>query len=77
MKKFETLINSLLIKPEGESMLSELVTIVTLADEGGGLFVKVRQENSQEISIQESEWPLIKDAIDTMIAECAKRNKQE
>ena len=67
------------IMPSGEPLFSELTTHVTIEDEAAGEFLKVSQQLSgatdsdQTISIEPELWPILRDTIDTMIAEIAKR----
>lgn len=68
---------SLIVKPEGEPIFSDLAPIVKMDDESAGPFVVVTQpckENSAGISIDCDEWPHIKKAIDRMIKMCTDTN---
>lgn len=53
----------------------ESATFVSISDEGGGDFVEVSQTPSdrlnQIIAIDPDEWPMLRRAIDQMIAACA------
>lgn len=55
---------------DSQTILSEMVTTVSIDDEGGGEFVKVEQVNTGSILINPDEWPELRAAIDRMIAEC-------
>ena len=66
-----------LILPKGEPIYSEMTTSIEIEDESGGCFVVVRQfasEKSGRISIDEDDWPSIRDAIDETIALCKQLN---
>lgn len=61
--------------PSGKTMDDEGVTIIGMADEGGGAFVTVRQEeqlNSNEIRIDPDEWPAVRAAVNRMVRECGR-----
>jgi hypothetical protein len=64
------------VVPKGESLFSELATLVEIEDLAGGEYVKVtqqstsRQASGQEITIEPEEWPRLREAIDRMIAAC-------
>lgn len=71
---YETRTLSLIVKPKGEPVSSEGATTVTLAEDGEGPFVEVAQHRargSMTIQIDVSEWPQLRAAIDSMVAECA------
>lgn len=65
------------VAPEGEPIFSEAATHITIEDVAGE-FVKVKQicDHSENgtIAINPEEWPAIRDAIDSMIAECRKED---
>ena len=70
-----TKVSSLTVAPEGEPIFSEMATVVSLSDEGGGMFVEVCQSARSDlgkIAIEPSEWPELRSAIDRMIGECEK-----
>ena len=49
--------------------------LISLDDEGGGLFVVIRQEDNldtNEVKIDPEEWPAIRAAVNRMARECAK-----
>lgn len=66
--------HSLMVRPEGEPIFSEMATTVRLDDESGGPYVVVEQtghiERVGKISIDSKEWPPLREAIDNMIALC-------
>jgi hypothetical protein len=59
----------LTITPENEPTFDERATSITITDEAGGEFVVVEQESGR-ISIAPEEWPVLRDAIDRLIADC-------
>ncbi len=79
MKPYKTIIDSLTVLPEGDPIFSEMATKIYLEDEAAGLFVIVEQNGRTDIGkiqINEEEWPHIRKAIDRMIADCVKLNKE-
>ena len=70
-----TLTTKLCVVPSGKPIYDEAATTVGLDDEGGGLFVVIRQEESlstNEVKINPEEWPTIRAAVNRMVRECAK-----
>lgn len=68
---YETIIHSLIVKPEGSAIYSERATIVRMDDEGAGPFVVIEQAfNEGKISVEPEEWPHILAAIEQMMATC-------
>lgn len=71
--KYTTKITSVTVVPEGEPIYSEQATRITVTDESGGEFLWVEQScrtDVGKVSISPEEWPAIRDAIDSMIAQC-------
>lgn len=64
----------LTIAPEGEPIFSEMAFTVSIDDESGGEFVVIRsnevRSDSSAVSINSSEWPALREAIDRMVGEC-------
>lgn len=63
--------SSLVILKEGDKFLSEEATIVSVADEGGGLFFRVNQYSSEfsevgEIRIDPEELPALAQAFEML-----------
>ncbi|HET6725918.1 MAG TPA: hypothetical protein VFH85_07935 [Gammaproteobacteria bacterium] len=62
----------IIVKPRGEPIFSEMATVVEVTDEAAGPFVAVSQPGgsigTHAISIDGCEWPLIRQAIDDMLA---------
>ena len=60
------------VAPEGEPIFCERGYSVEIDDEAAGEFVVVRSQcdGDGKISIDPCGWPALREAIDTMIAEC-------
>ena len=70
-----TLTARLCVVPSGKPIYDEAATTIGLDDEGGGLFVTIRQEDNldtNEVKINPEEWPAIRAAVDRMVRECGK-----
>ena len=70
-----TIITKLCVVPSGKPIYDEAATTVGLDDEGGGLFVTIRQEenlSTNEVKIDPEEWPAIRAAVNRMVRECGK-----
>jgi hypothetical protein len=77
MREYETRITRLTVLPKGEPIFSEMATTIEIADEAAGEFVKVTSQTDnvdhhESVLISAEEWPLVKDAIDKLIADCRK-----
>jgi hypothetical protein len=75
MRQYETRITRLTVLPKGEPIFSEMATTIEIADEAAGEFVKVTSQtdnvdNHESVLISPEEWPLVRDAIDKLIADC-------
>ena len=71
--KFEARATAATVNRIGETLYSDFATRVEIVDEAGGEFVEVSQagrENRGTIAISPEEWPLLREAIDTLIDEC-------
>lgn len=65
----------LVVLPPGEPLFSEHATTVEIVDEAGGEFVVVEQNCPDhgwvgKVAITPEEWPVLRDAIHRMIADC-------
>jgi len=73
--EYEIRCASLVVVRSGMASWHESATFVSISDEGGGDFVEVSQTPSdrlnQIIAIDPDEWPMLRRAIDQMIAACA------
>ena len=75
---YRTITTQRRIIPAGKTMDDEGVTIIGMADEGGGAFVTIRQEedlNTNEIRIDPDEWPAVRAAVNRMVRECGRAEK--
>jgi hypothetical protein len=75
--KYETRILKVAVMREGASIFDEGVTFVEIADEAGGEFVVLSQNEptgdpKRTISIDVLEWPEVRKAIDDMVKRCKK-----
>lgn len=71
---YETKIYSLIVKPVGEPLFSEMATIISVDDEAAGPFVTIRQESGntsgeRSISVEPVEWDAIKRAVQRLFDE--------
>ena len=70
---FEIRTMAVMVNKTTEPSFSEMATTVRIEDESGGEFVEVEQEGRTDIGkiqITPEEWPMLRKAIDMMIAEC-------
>ena len=70
---YETRVTQMTVLPKTEPIFSEMATQVTIVDQAGGEYVEVKQQGRTDlgkIAINPEEWPMLKRAIDTLIAEC-------
>lgn len=70
--EYETVVTQVTVKPSGKTIFDLGVSHVKIDDEGGGMFVVVRQESDasrREIQIDPLEWEPLKAAIDRMVCE--------
>ena len=66
---YHVIISAMIIKPVKEPIFSELATVIELADEAAGPFVKISQHSRDgggSVSIDAPEWPVLRDAINRM-----------
>lgn len=73
--RYEILITQKTIVPTGEPIYSEQATIVSIEDESGGEYVKIKQYSEDlekgEIAINPGEeWETLKSVIEDMIGKC-------
>lgn len=78
---YHTIVGSLIVKPVKDPIFSEMATTISVEDEAAGEFVRVAQSRAgggQFVTFDRKEWKLIKEAVDHMFADIAKReNKGE
>ena len=73
MSDYEVRTVALVVNRKGCEIFDEHATRVEIVDEAGGEFVEVRQNASTTsglIGITPEEWPMLREAIDRMVAEC-------
>jgi hypothetical protein len=63
--KYHDIITQIIVKPEGEPIMSEMATTISISDEAAGMFIEVSQMGGA-IRIDEEEWPAVRDGIDRM-----------
>jgi len=73
-ERFHAIPLSMIVKPIKESVFSEMATIVTIENEAAGNFVSLRQNEAHidknTVRIVGDEWPLLRDTIDKLLAQC-------
>ncbi len=78
---YDTFVKALIVVPAGEPIYSEQATTVSIDDEAVGPFVVVEQSGNSEkvdrISIDPTEWPALKAAIETLMAVCHEIGKKD
>lgn len=76
--KYLTRVTQLTILPIGEPIFSESATQITIQDDAAGEFVKIKQQfdiaaaERETITVNPDEWPHLKAAVETLLAEIAK-----
>lgn len=63
---------SWVVKPTGEPIFSERGMQVTICDDAGGEFVELRDGQNGKTSIEPSEWPALRAAINKAVRWCNK-----
>lgn len=64
--------HSIIIKPEGEPIFSEMATIIGVDDEAGGVFFTIHQsirDGDMTIRFDTKEWPHIVAAVENLMGE--------
>jgi len=74
-EKYATRITRVSVLPHDEPVFSERTTHIEIDDEAAGEFVKVSQEGGNTdiakwITVEPSEWPVLRDAIQFMVDQC-------
>ena len=81
MKPYIERVIKVVVLPDGEPVFSEHATEIEIQDESGGEFVVVRQtygsEGKNEIRLTDEEWPMVRAAIDRMMARCQPEATEE
>ena len=73
MSNYEIRTAALVVNKKGCAIFDDHATRVEIVDEAAGEFDEVRQNASMTnglIGITMEEWPLLREAIDRLIAEC-------
>ena len=73
MTTFHTITKGLIVKPKGEPIYSEMATEIYIDDKAAGPYVVIEQHGGMDIGkvcIDQADWPLIKDAVEQMLAVC-------
>ncbi len=69
--KYETRTTKIVVVPEGEPIFGDLATSIEIEAESETYeFVVINQSSSSGTRIEPREWPVIRAAIDEMIARC-------
>ena len=68
--KYDARVTQITVQPDNQFMNDEKTTVITIKNEGGGEFVEIEQMANGKIGIDPDEWPLLRDAIQTMIDGC-------
>jgi hypothetical protein len=69
MTDYETRTTRIVVAPAGKDLLDDLATTIEIEHEGAGEYIKVsqfREESTQTIAIDPSEWPHLREAIDRL-----------
>ena len=76
---------SVIVIPPGESVFSANATVISIEDEAAGEYLTIKQQNddtpsdegNQRIIITPEEWPEIKQALEMMLKEIEKNEKND
>lgn len=71
--QYITRTTQLAVVEDGKPLFDGSATIISIDDEAGGEFVRVRQVRGAQdmsIGIDPAEWPAIRDAVNQLIGEC-------
>lgn len=63
---------SWVVKPVGEPIFSEKAMQVTIMDEAAGEYVELMDGQDGKVSIEPSEWPALRAAINRAVKWCKK-----
>jgi len=70
----KSFVTQITILPKCHSIFGEMSTSITIEDEAAGCFLKVKQNDERTSSggilIDESDWPILRDAIEQMFKVC-------
>lgn len=68
--EYERRVTGMTVVPTGKPIYDQLATEITVADECGGEFLIVKQtwrDGKDGVAFDASEWPAIRDAIESMV----------
>jgi hypothetical protein len=74
-------VTRLSVLPPKEPLFSEQCTHVSIVDEAAGEFLEIEQQSdrsdveAQKIAISSEEWPSLKQAIETLLADISATNR--
>lgn len=71
---FEKRVTAMIVNVKGEPIFSDYATKVEIVDEAAGEYVEVSQGGKEgfdrKVSISGGEWPVLREAIEQLLAEC-------
>lgn len=71
---FERRVTAMIVNKKGEPIFSDYATKVEIVDDASGEYVEVSQVCQEgfngKISISGGEWPVLREAIEQLLAEC-------
>jgi hypothetical protein len=75
--RYTVRITAIQIAPHNEPIHSEMATTISIDDECSGEFVRIEQSTLSKGSVRldPNEWPVVRDAINWMAAQCRGGNK--
>lgn len=81
-KPFEIRITRLSVLPPGEPIFSERCTNISIVDEAAGEYLEIEQQldcpevKPQTIFVNPDEWPVLREAIEQMLEEIKKHERE-
>lgn len=67
---YDVRVTGLAVARNGSPTLGSESSLVTIQDEGGGEFIEIEQPGVGKIRVDPEEWPVVKGAIDRLVAVC-------
>ena len=77
---YETRVTQMTVLPTNEPIFSERATAIAIEDEAAGEYVTITQHHEGEgakILIEEGDWPLIRQAVNSMLVEIKEREERK
>ena len=76
---YETRVTQMTVLPASDPIFSERATVITIEDEAGGEYIGLTQSHpdGSKVLIEANEWPLIRQAVETMLAEITEREARK